>query len=200
MRELTMEEIEGVSGAGFFSDLWRGLTSVATISADFLGFDGSFGYQGDGGGGGGGGFSFGNFFDAVGDAAGHIWALPNTLIGGAVGFVGFAFDYLDGSGNASITIVNGAIQFENNPFVLPGTALTLGDVQIYSGSSGDVLSNGTTFGLHESQHSSQQHIWGVFFIPAYIGAGIEALGEPDGFFGPGNFFEAGPYGSPPSRY
>lgn len=191
MRTLTMEEVEAVSGAGWWSDFWGGVSSAFTMTADFLGFDGSFGYSG-----GGGSLSFGNFFDAAGDVAGHLWALPNTLIGSAVGLVGFAFDYLDGSGSASIDIENGAIQFENNPLALPGTALTLGDAQIYSGNSEDILNRntGSTFFDHESQHSDQAHIWGVFFIPAYIGAGLEALGEPGGFFGSGNFFETGPYG------
>lgn len=71
MRELTIDEIEAVAGAGFFGDLWRGIVGALTASTDFLGFDGHFGYQGSFGGGGG---SRGN----VGD--GRSGASAGTLV------------------------------------------------------------------------------------------------------------------------
>lgn len=67
MRELTLEEIEAVSGAGFWGDFWGGISSFLQASADFLGFDGQFGYQG---GGGGGSLSLRNLFAGIGDLLG----------------------------------------------------------------------------------------------------------------------------------
>ncbi len=60
MRELTLDEIEAVSGAGFWSDLWGSISGAFTASADFLGFDGRFGAGGGSGG----------FFGAVGNLFG----------------------------------------------------------------------------------------------------------------------------------
>lgn len=37
MRELTLDEIDAVSGAGFWSDLWESISGAFTASADFLG-------------------------------------------------------------------------------------------------------------------------------------------------------------------
>ena len=67
MRELTLDELEAVSGAGFWSDLWESISGAFTASADFLGFDGRFGA-----GGGSGGFfgAVGNLFG--GDSRGYI--------------------------------------------------------------------------------------------------------------------------------
>ena len=69
MRELTLDEIEAVSGAGFWSDLWSGIENFFTASAEFLGFDGRFGA-----GGGSGGFFgvLGNLFGGNNQGIGSI--------------------------------------------------------------------------------------------------------------------------------
>ncbi len=136
MRELTLYEIEAVSGAGFWGDLWSGIGHIFSVTGDFLGFDGRFGYQG----GGGGSLSLGGFFGAVGNLFGGnvsyfstetittndlpngdtevvitlhrgsgdtFWTLPNTALGLAAGQVGYAFDHVFGDGSANVAIANG---------------------------------------------------------------------------------------------
>lgn len=65
MRDLMMDEIDAVSGAGFWGDLWSLISGAFTASADFLGFDGRFGTGGGSGG----------FFRAVGNLFNDLNAL-----------------------------------------------------------------------------------------------------------------------------
>ncbi len=118
---------------------------------------------------------------AVLDLVGKAWNLPNTIVGliyGALGdvagWIGYAFGWQPDA--PSFQLGNNAIQFTNNPFVLPETALTLGNVEIYGrdddpkkyGAYGDPDVN---IGLHEQAHTLQGQVLGIFFGPAYVLAG-----------------------------
>ncbi len=94
--------------------------------------------------------------------------------------------------------------FENNPFVRNGTALTLGQAQIYCGSSSDPVNprdpNSSTLAEHELQHTIQSSLLGPFFLPAYgLGALITFLGGNNPL-GPSNPLEGGPYDDPPTPF
>jgi hypothetical protein len=154
----------------------------------------------------GGGFSLGGFVKGTLDVVGKIWALPNTLIGLAYGGLGYAAGW---AGYAmglqalppEIAFGNNAIQFINNPFVRSGEAFTLGNSILYGpgvdptrgGAYGDPS---VIFGTQEMAHTYQQQVLGVFFFPAYVGAG--GFVGPNGWAQPhGNAFENGgqAYGS-----
>ncbi|HEX8470817.1 MAG TPA: hypothetical protein VF633_06870 [Brevundimonas sp.] len=192
MRELTLDEIEAVSGGVSLADLWNGLKSAFSSAGDFFGFDGHFGYQG-----GDGGLSFGGFGSAVGEAAGYAWAAPNTAIGLVIGGLGWAYDHTFGDHVSGVEITNGVIQFTDNPFLSsPGDfndgAITFGHVQIYG--------DNTASAVHEMQHTYQYEQWGPFFLPAYVLSGFGAMIQGGSFIGSGNFFESGPYSNPPTPY
>jgi RHS repeat-associated protein len=148
-----------------------------SISAAFpdIGRD-SFGPGGEGGGGGG----FGGLVMAIAEqtrnavanslcggsqgflgALGKLFNAPNSLIGTLYGLAGALVGKIAGT-NPSIGIGNNAIEFSNNPFVGSGTALTLGNVSIHRGSPSDILDarTGTSFGLHERQHTFQGEVLG----------------------------------------
>lgn len=126
-----------------------------------------------------------SFGDAMLDLAGKVWALPNTVIGLAVGGVsygagwaGYGLGLLDVA--PSITIGNNAIQFENIPF--GNGALTLGNTIIYGGGTapnqtGNLYGDSRylNVGRHEMGHTYQYQAYGPFFLPAYfIRGGISA--------------------------
>lgn len=187
MRSLTEAEILQVSGGGFFDflgdifgEIGDALSDVARFAVDFGGFNGSFGYNGSGW----DDFSVGGFGEAFGDAAGTLWAFPNTVIGAVIGFAGYGIDHIFGDGDASITF-NGHLLFGNNPFVTGNAAITFGDTQIY-GAGGESLR------LHENGHSEQNEIFGPFFFPAYVLGGIFSAINGDNPFREGNPFES-PY-------
>lgn len=194
MRELTIDEIDAVSGAGFFGDLISAIGSAFIASADFLGFDGAFGYDG----GGAGALSFGGFASALGDAAGFIFAFPDTVLGAAIGTIGYVGDQIFGDGSATISIEHGVLRFEDNPLIPgPNAAITSGYSQIFNGDANFVRPDGTTTGDHENAHTVQYSIFGAFFLPAYGIAGLVSELSGGAFFGQGNFFENGPYSTPP---
>lgn len=127
-----------------------------------------------------------SFGEAMLDLAGKVWALPNTVMGLAVGGVsygvgwaGYGLGLLDVA--PSISIGNNAIQFENIPF---GTgALTLGNTIIYGGGTapnqmGNLYGDRRylNVGLHEMGHTYQYQAYGPFFLPAYfLRGGISAI-------------------------
>lgn len=139
-----------MSGAGFFGELWGAISHTLTASADFLGFDGRFGYQG----GGGGSISFGNFFDALCDAAGSVWNLANTVIGFAVGGAGYALDHVFGDGSAQVSFGNGTITFTDDPINV--SAMTLDHTIIVGEFYSDPQNNSLPSTLaHEGAHVIQ---------------------------------------------
>ncbi len=143
-------------------------------------------------------------FSSIGNALGSLWGSGNTAIGAIIGLAGFAYSHVFGDGEATIRFGNGGIMFENNPFMQPGSALTLGQAQIYFGSSTDPVNpnnpNGPTLADHELQHTIQSSLLGPFFLPAYgLGALITFLGGYNPL-GPSNPLEEGPYDDPPSPF
>lgn len=195
MRELTLDEIEAVSGAGFFSDLWGGLISAFQATGDFLGFDGQFGYQG-----GGGSLSFGNFGNALGEGLGTIWNLPNTAIGLLVGGAGYAFDHVFGDGSAQVSFgSDGTIRFTDNP-ATPLGAITFGQVETFG--EGYTPFGGPTaadFG-HEDAHVPQGALLGPFYIPSNLLGGLAGLVFNGDWHGPANWNEVGPQSTPPTPW
>lgn len=112
------------------------------------------------------------------DLPGKIWALPNTVIGLAIGVAGMPF-------GAYPTIANNAIQFRHFP--VGDGVLTLGNVSIYGpgwtpDSSCDCYGNGdTNTAAHQREHTYQYQALGPLFLPVYFlfGGGIQS----------GNFME-----------
>lgn len=195
MRELTLEEIEAVSGAGFFGDLWGGISSFLQSAGDFLGFDGHFGY-----GGGGGGLSLGGFFGALGEGAGALWSLPNTAIGFLVGGAGYAFDHVFGDGSAQVSFGNGTITFTDDPFNVSAT--TLGHVVIVGEFYSDPRNNSLSSTLaHEGAHVTQGDQLGPFYLPSNLLGGLAGLVFDGGnWHGPANWNEVGPQLNPPTPW
>ena len=172
------------------------LSSALNFAGDLFGFDGSFGIDGASS----GSLSFGNFGSAVGDLAASAWAFPNTVIGAAIGFVGFAIDHAFGNGDATIALRDGILHFEDSPLVPDRAALTLGEAQIFGLREDQISRNGFTIGEHEDQHTIQAEILGPFFLPAYGVAGFVSVLDGGGFVNENNFFEEGPYDSPPEPW
>lgn len=122
--------------------------------------------------------NLGNALKVTGDIIGKIWTLPNTIVGAVyggvghmVGEIGFATGLYDVS--PSISFGNNAIQFLDNPFTIPGTAITLGNTISYGryaypakmGAYGDYR---VPIGLHEKAHTYQYQVLGPFFLPTYF--------------------------------
>lgn len=141
------------------------------------------------------------FFSSLAKA---VWAAPNTIIGGTIGMVGFLADHVFGDGNATITFGNGGIMFENNPLMVNGSALTLGNAQIYYGLGSDLINpndpSAGTFADHEFAHTQQAGMLGPFFLAVYFGGALVAIFNGHHPLGPGNPLESGPYGYPPSPW
>jgi hypothetical protein len=118
-----------------------------------------------------------NALRVVGDVIGKIWALPNTVLGLAIGISSLPF------GGQFIGWHDNAFQFVNLPFG-KGGALTLGNVELYR----DALPGTYTsryndpygplivqFRWHEMAHTFQNQLLGVFFLPVYLlNGGISA--------------------------
>ncbi len=215
MRELTLDEIDAVSGAGWFSNFFSAF-------GDFVGFDGHFGYQG----GGGGSLSLGGFFGAVGNLFGGnvsyfstetittndlpngdtevvitlhrgsgdtIWTLPNTALGLAVGQAGYAFDHIPGfgDGSAGVTVIDGNLVFTDDPFSV--SALTLGHV-IIVGERSTNTDGSPALGTiaHEQPHVIQGDLLGPLYVPSNLLGGTAALLLDGNWHGPTNWNEVGP--------
>ncbi len=95
----------------------------------------------------------------------YLWALPWTLVGIAIGFVGVAT-------GGKMAFVEGVFEFwggclprwlNRAPFVRDACAMTIGHVVI--GRSADTLDSVRT---HEQVHVRQYERWGIFFVPAYL--------------------------------
>ncbi|MBX5206830.1 RHS repeat domain-containing protein [Rhizobium sp. NZLR11] len=131
-----------------------------------------------------------------GSILGKIWALPNTVIGLAVGGAGYAVSYLgyalDLQENApDISFGRNSIQFTDNASMFLGGAITLGNVEIYAGGEGSGASP-LSSGWHEVQHSYQSEMLGPLYLPANVlsmGAGLIVNGDTHGSSA---FMETGP--------
>jgi hypothetical protein len=145
-------------------------------------------------------------FGSIGDLAKAIWNLPNTMLGLIAGLAGHAYDNVFGDRDSTITLSNGTIQFQNNPFVVDGSALTLGAVSIFSGTPSTIIPPGGwqqgqhTVATHEAAHTQQGNMTGPFYLPLYAIGGIWALFQGGSPIGPLNFMESGPYSDPPVAF
>ena len=139
----------------------------------------------------------------MGRVAGHIWNLPNTIVGGAWALANRAF-------GGEFSIQNGAIVLENAPLQPEGSAITLGDVVVFGGRASDVFPPQApyTIGQHEFAHLPQGRVLGPLYLPAnvvgwtaslahFAARGFSAQGWLSPVHGPLNFMERGPLSTPP---
>lgn len=144
----------------------------------------------------------GGFWSGVGRVAGHIWNLPNTVLGAAYGLIGIP--------TQGIGLENGQLQFKGNLlqrglswiFTGGGTgAITIGDAGIFPRGFGPEtitdIASGQTLGLEESFHSIQGRILGPLYLPANIVGGAAGVIGSGYWHGPANFMERGPHQVPP---
>jgi len=115
---------------------------------------------------------------------GKLWSSPNTLFGLLYGGIGYLVGMVCKT-KPSIVIGHNAIQFLNNP--LTATAVTLGNVVLYAGSSyypggahtyhPKALRHGRTsvLGVEEMQHTLQGQVLGPLYFPAHLMFGVAAL-------------------------
>lgn len=133
----------------------------------------------------------------VGELIGRVWSLPNTIIGFLYGSLSLPF-------GASLHFVDGVMQFRNMPSGLMGSAMSLGDVNLFGvghpPSSDNNMGLGVSVGMEERLHSIQARILGPLYLPAHIAAGTISSLTPLGlarfpFVDPwhrNNFMETGP--------
>lgn len=136
------------------------------------------------------------------ELAGKLWALPNTLLGVALGSAGALtqeIGYLFGVTNnrPGIEIVGNAIEFTNNAFVDANTALALGNAIVYDPDWGPTEEGGmlnSNVRNHETAHTYQSEMLGPFYLPTWIiGATVAWAQDKDPMRD--NILERGPYGS-----
>jgi hypothetical protein len=147
----------------------------------------------------------GGLWSTVGQVAGYVWNLPNTVVGAAYGIIGIP--------TQGIGFENGQFQFKGNllqrgvSWILTGGetgAITLGDAGVYPPGFGperpmDIVS-GQTLGLEESFHSIQGRILGPLYLPANILGGAAGIIGSGSWHGSGNFMERGPHRIPPTVF
>jgi hypothetical protein len=117
-----------------------------------------------------------SLFGIVADGAGKVWALPNTVVGLAVGLASLPF-------GSTLTFGDNAIVFNNFP-IGPGGAITIGNVILNTEPTLDVsvptyaamaagppYSDFVNLGSHESAHTYQYQVLGPLFFPVYLLAG-----------------------------
>jgi hypothetical protein len=137
--------------------------------------------------------------------AGKVWNLPNSLIGLGYGGLGYLAGWPSKwlglqEDRPRITTGNNAVQFTDNPFTAPDSAITLGNVQVFSGKPADPLDNRyppTLFGQHEEPHTSQGEQLGPLYLPSNILGGLSGLLIDGSWHGPHNWNEVGPQQHPP---
>lgn len=139
-----------------------------------------------------------NALSTLGDIAGKIWNLPNTILGNVIGGIGHVVgeigNFLDlYSPEPTIGFANNAIEFRNNPLMLRNGAITFGNSIIYG-------SNAYSTAPHERVHTYQGQFLGPLYLPANIlGMTASALSYPisslrriDLLHGKLNFMEGSP--------
>ncbi len=111
------------------------------------------------------------------DIVGKVWALPNTIVGlifGSSGYIAGNISYALGISENRPTWKFGhnALQFLDNPFMIDGTAITLGNTisyrNVYPSKTGSYGDKNVLFGRHEEKHTYQQQKLGIFFFPIYF--------------------------------
>jgi len=127
------------------------------------------------------------------DAAGKVWASPNTAIGLAYGAAGYIYGAATGQ-KVIVSIGNNALQFEGNPLGLGG-AITLGNTINYFGTEAKPNEPWPTYeanngnwsgsvddtiilGKHEQEHTYQYETLGPLFLPIYSVYGIANPNNP----------------------
>jgi RHS repeat-associated protein len=133
--------------------------------------------------------------DGVGDYVGKLWNLPNTIIGLTYGGLGYGVGLITGS-DPDIGFGGNAVQFTNNPFASRG-AITIGNVEVFGGSTNDLGADGNIMGEHEPQHTYQGQLLGPLYLPSNILGGAAGLIFGGGFHAPQNRNEVGPQMHPP---
>ncbi len=140
----------------------------------------------------------GSWLGTIGNAAGVIWNLPNTVIGTAYGLLGIP--------TGGIGFEYGQLQFKGNllQWLLSGGgngAITLGDTGVYPPGFGPETvtqpSLGITLGFEESFHSLQGRVLGPLYLPAHVALGTTAVLANGYWHGPVNLLEVGPHAAPP---
>jgi RHS repeat-associated protein len=136
----------------------------------------------------------GTWADGLAGAVGTINNIPNTLFG-------LAYAGLGSTGGAwSMPGRYGNLDVMNHPLIIPGTALTLGDVTLYGPGMWpwDVGEDGNVMAEHEHQHRLQGRLLGVFYVPSNLAGGAAGLILNGGrWHGPANWNERGPQRRPP---
>lgn len=136
--------------------------------------------------------------DELGDAAGKIWNAPSTvagLISGGLGYLAGWPSYWLGLQDEApdIKLGNNGVQFTNNPYLAPHSAMTMGNTQIFGGKPTDRPNPGlASIGQHEQQHSYQGQQLGPLYPPSNIPGGAAGLLINGRWHGPHNWNEAGP--------
>ena len=141
----------------------------------------------------------------VGDVVGKLWNLPNSVIGlgyGAAGYLaGWPSHWLGLQDEApGITSGNNAVQFTYSPLMAPGSAITLGNAQVFHGEPtdpGDYRDPPTPIGEHEEPHTYQGQQLGPLYLPSNILGGLAAELIDGNWHGPHNWNEVGPQQRPP---
>jgi len=123
---------------------------------------------------------------------GKLHNLPNTL-------VGLAFAAAGTSAASFARVGHNALQFFDSRLVLPGYAITLGNVTIYGRGvhPGVKTPSGATLGEHERQHTLQGEQIGAFYLPSNLLGGLAGLWIDGSWHGRSNWNERGPLGFPP---
>ena len=139
-----------------------------------------------------------------GSLAGKIWNAPNSLIGlgfGSLGYLAGWPSYLLGlqDNPPEILTGNNALQFTDSPLMAPGSAITLGNVEVFKGKPTDLISKNSpiTMEQHEEPHTNQGELLGVGYLPSNIFGGLTAMLIDGYWHGPHNWNEVGPQQNPP---
>ena len=133
-----------------------------------------------------------NIGESIASVAGVIWNFPNSVVGATLGLAGVPF------GAQVSCCANNAIQFTNNPLMVQGTAITIGNTISYSSSWGpnDQFQNGNFVSDHELQHTLQGEQLGPLYIPSNLLGGVAGLLLNGSWRGSANWNEVGPYSTP----
>jgi RHS repeat-associated protein len=129
-----------------------------------------------------------------------IWNGPNSAIGlvwGALGILKQGYEPED-LAQTTVDLGNNAIQFDNNPFMPEGSAITLGNVIIYGKNTHPytLQRNGVPVGHHEREHTYQGEEYGPMYLPLHLSHGLYSL-YTTGDWHLNNSLEQGPMSNPP---
>jgi hypothetical protein len=118
---------------------------------------------------------------------GKIWALPTTLFGLLIGFIGVCI----APKKINIKFAHNAICFYNHPLMKGrAIALTLGNVILFQKDTDMCM--GINIAQHERQHTIQGEYLGILYIPLHVIFIVMYFKNPLK-----NPLERGPYSNPP---